>query len=45
MIRLEDMELLLKAFKELTKDQQKDILTYEMGSVLNPRIRPLKEDK
>lgn len=39
MIKLEDMEQLLKTFKELTPEQQEDILKYEMGSVLNPRKR------
>ena len=41
MFKLEAMEQMLKTFKELPKEMQDDIMTYEMGSVLHPRKRPV----
>lgn len=37
MIRLEEMEQLLKIFKELPEETQRKLLIEELGSVLNPK--------
>ena len=39
MFREKDMIDLVNAFKALPKQVQKDILIFDMGSVLNPRKR------